>query len=111
MTLAYQDFWPGTLPMRRSPGGLAWEPMAVMLERVNAWRATCPGRVINVETLLLPVARKKAVNAGAGGMQVRWDDDHTWVQVVRVWYEVEGSPPVLPETGTGPGLAGGPPGG
>jgi hypothetical protein len=96
MTLAYQDFWPSTLPMRRAPGGVAWEPLAVMMERVNKWLETCTGRVINVETVLIPVAKKGPATATAGGTLVRWDEDHAWVQVVRVWYEVVVTPPVLP---------------
>ena len=76
---------------------MVWEPLTGVLERVNAWQAAKSVRVINVETLVLPVANREPVKPGEGGMMARWDEDQTWVQVVRVWHEpVAVTPPVLP---------------
>jgi hypothetical protein len=100
MALAYQDFWPMSSAVRRAPGGVAWEPLPAVIQRVNRWQADHRVRVINVETLLMPALKKEPLNPATGGVVVRWDEDHAQVQVVRVWYEelpAPVSPPVLPE--------------
>lgn len=86
--------------VRRAPGGVAWEPLPAVIQRVNRWQADHRVRVINVETLLMPALKKEPLNPATGGVVVRWDEDHAQVQVVRVWYEelpAPVSPPVLPE--------------
>ena len=103
MALAYQDFSPQSAPARRVRGGIAWEPLPGVLERVNAWQAGKSVRIINVETLVLPVGKRETVKPGEGGALARWDEDQAWVQVVRVWFEPLAAvvlPPVLaaPET-------------
>jgi hypothetical protein len=61
--------------------------MASVVERANQWIAGSGLRVVSVETLLLPAAKLAPPHAGAGGLTERWDEDHSWVQVVRVWLE------------------------
>jgi hypothetical protein len=98
MALAYEDFWPQSAPARRTRGGLAWEPLPGVLERVNNWQAGKRVRIINVETLVLPVSKGETVKPGEGATLARWDEDQAWVQVVRVWHEPLPVvlPPVLP---------------
>jgi hypothetical protein len=95
----------------RGSHGVQWEAIAAVVARANQWLADSGHRVVSVETLLLPSAKMAPPHAGAGGLTERWDEDHSWVQVVRVWYEtvVAGTPresQTLPATV--PGLLGGP---
>jgi len=98
MALAYEDFWPQSAPARRTRGGVVWEPLPGVLERVNHWQAGKSVRIINVETLVLPVSKGQMVKPGEGATLARWDEDQAWVQVVRVWHEPLPVilPPVLP---------------
>jgi hypothetical protein len=73
---------------------MAWEPLPGVLERVNNWRVGKSVRIINVETLILPVSKGETVKPGEGATLARWDEDQAWVQVVRVWHEP--MPVVLP---------------
>jgi hypothetical protein len=78
--------------------------MAGVVERVNQWQAQGGRRVLNVETLLLPVGKRDGVKPSDGGSFARWDEDYHWVQVVRVWHEPAPEavmPPVLTEPASG----------
>jgi hypothetical protein len=75
----------------RGSAGAQWEALATVVERANQWTASVNVRVVSVETLLLPAAKLAPPHSGAGGMMERWDEDHAWVQVVRVWVETVAS--------------------
>jgi hypothetical protein len=87
MPLAFRDFLPRQMAPARGSHGSQWEAVAAVVERANQWLAAAGFRVVSVETLLLPSAKFAPPHSGAGGLTERWDEDHTWVQVVRVWHE------------------------
>jgi hypothetical protein len=93
MALAYQDFTPHLLT---SPSArrMEWEMLPSVVIRVNQWLATAGLKAFTVETLVLPSSKSAPTNSNAGGVVERWDEDHAWIQVVRVWYEVP--PPATP---------------
>lgn len=88
MSLAFKDFTPRQMAPGRSVGASQWESLASVVERANQWLAAGGMQVVNVETLLLPAAKTIPPNSTAGGVVERWDEDHAWVQVVRVWHEI-----------------------
>lgn len=100
MPLAFRDFLPRQMAPARGSAGAQWEAVASVVERANQWLAAAGFRVISVETLLLPAAKLAPPHAGAGGLTERWDEDHSWVQVVRVWHETTatGAPSEQPAT-------------
>jgi len=87
MPLAFRDFLPRQMAPARGSQGAQWEAVASVVERANQWLAGAGLRVVSVETLLLPASKMAPPHAGAGGLSERWDEDHSWVQVVRVWHE------------------------
>ncbi len=93
MSLAHRDFWPQSVRDKHAPSGVSWEPLATVVARMNDWLAGSGLRALNVETLVFPAARDRAVNPAAGGQVDSWDRDRTWTQVIRVWYE---TPPPAP---------------
>ena len=88
MALAFRDFSPRSTPSKRGPGGLSWEPMPAVLARVDQWLAESGVQLVNIETLLVPVTHGKPTDSFSGGLAQRWDEDHAFAQIVRVWHQL-----------------------
>ncbi len=86
-----------------------WEPLTGVVARASQWLESAGLRAVSVETLLLPIGKNASPNSAAGSSVERWDEDHLWLQVVRVWHEAPsaGAPPVPPPA-PGRVLSGGP---
>jgi len=98
MSLAYRDFLPWA-PGAYGPGAVTeWEPLPMVVGRVNQWLTAGGLRAVSLETLLLPAAKRVPLNSNAGALLERCDEDYAWVQVVRVWYEVPPVAPILTES-------------
>jgi hypothetical protein len=88
MALAFRDFSPHLLSAPRRGVPSQWEPLPGVVARANQWLDSAGLRAVSVETLLLPVGKHAAPNPATGSSVERWDEDHFWLQVVRVWHEV-----------------------
>jgi len=106
MALAFRDFTPRQMAPARRGSPAQWEPMTGVIARANQWLETAGARAVNVETLLLPLGKSAQPISSSAGTVARWDEDHVWVQVVRVWHEVAG--PVISPPSLGGNLPGGP---
>jgi len=109
MALAFRDFSPHLLAAPRRGVAAQWEPLTGAVGRANQWLDTAGLKAVSIETLLLPVGKHAAPNPASGSNLERWDEDHQWLQVVRVWYEVPpGGGPTPPVAATpGRNLPGG----
>jgi len=105
MALAFRDFSPHMTATPRGGVPAQWEPLTGVVARANQWLDSAGLRALSVETLLLPVGKNAAPNPASGANVERWDEDHQWLQVVRVWHEtgVTAVPPkaVPPMSGAG----------
>jgi len=110
MALAFRDFSPHLLSAPRRGVATQWEPLPGVVARANQWLDSAGLRAVSVETLLLPVGRHAAPNPAAGSNVERWDEDHVWLQVVRVWHEVPVAnlpvPPTMSAAGPSQNLTG-----
>jgi hypothetical protein len=98
MAIAFRDFSPHLLSAPRRGVAAQWEPLVGVASRANQWLDSNGLRAVSVETLLLPVGKNATPNPASGANVERWDEDHQWLQVVRVWHEVPPTslPPVRP---------------
>ena len=96
MALAFRDFSPHLLAAPRRGVVGQWEPLTGVVGRANQWLDSAGLKALNVETLLLPVGKNASPNPASGSNVERWDEDHQWLQVVRVWYEAPPSPGLVP---------------
>ena len=87
MPLAFRDFSPHLLSAPRRGVATQWEPLTGVVARASQWLDGAGLRAISIETLLLPVSKHATPNPSAGSNLERWDEDHLWLQVVRVWHE------------------------
>jgi len=87
MSLAFRDFSPRLMAPARGGSPAQWEPVASVVQRANQWLESQGLQAMNVETLLLPMGKTAQPLSSAAGSLERWDEDHQWVQVVRVWHE------------------------
>ncbi len=106
MALVFQDFTPRLMARARRGGPAQWEPVTAVVQRASQWLELAGMRAVNVETLLLPLAKSAQPLSSAAGSYERWDEDHQWVQVIRVWYEAQA--PVVSPPSLGGSLPGGP---
>ncbi len=98
MALAFRDFSPRLMAPARRGSPAQWEPVVSVVQRANQWLESEGLRAVNVETLLLPMGKTAQPLSSTAGSVERWDEDHIWVQVVRVWHEANVSqyaPPPL----------------
>jgi hypothetical protein len=95
MPLTFRDFTPRLMAPARGGIPAQWEPVAAVVQRANQWLESSGQRALNVETLLLPLAKTAQPLPSSPGNLERWDEDHQWVQVVRVWIEAS-VPPSMP---------------
>jgi len=109
MALAFRDFSPHLLAAPRRGVAAQWEPLPGVVTRANQWLDSAGLRAVSVETLLLPVGKNAAPNPASGSNLERWDEDHQWLQVVRVWYEAPtiGAPVPPPVASAGRSLTSG----
>ncbi len=96
MALAFRDFSPHLLSAPRRGIATQWEPLIGVVGRANQWLDANGLRAVSVETLLLPVGKNATPNPASGSNVERWDEDHLWLQVVRVWHEVPPAGPPVP---------------
>ncbi len=99
MALAFRDFSPHLLAAPRRGVAAQWEPLTGAVGRANQWLGAAGLKAISIETLLLPIGKNASPNPASGSNLERWDEDHLWLQVVRVWYEA------LPGTAAAPPVA------
>jgi len=100
MALAFRDFSPRSSPSKRGPGGMTWEPMPAVLARVDQWLAESGVQLVNIETLLVPVVHGNPTDSFSGALAERWDEDHAFAQIVRVWHHI-----LAPVAAAAPALA------
>jgi hypothetical protein len=105
MALAFRDFSPHLLSAPRRGVATQWEPLTGVVARANQWLDSAGLRVVNIETLLLPVSKHATPNPAAGSNLERWDEDHLWLQVVRVWHEAPSAGAPVPPPPPTPGRA------
>lgn len=79
MQIAYKDFAP--LLLKKAFLGNEYEDLTGMVARVNEWIAQDGIKVINIETVIMPV-RKKSTSE-----PYLYDQDQSMFQAIRVWYE------------------------
>ena len=96
MALAFRDFSPHLLSAPRRGVPTQWEPLTNVVTRANQWLDSAGLRAVSIETLLVPVSKHAAPNPTAGSNLERWDEDHLWLQVVRVWHEVPVTSAAIP---------------
>lgn len=106
MALVFRDFTPRQMAPARRGSPAQWETVEAVVQRANQWLESAGLRALNVETLQFSLNKSGQPISSVAGSVERWDEDHVWVQVVRVWYEVSLAPAKMP-----PPLAGGMPGG
>ncbi len=94
MALAFHDFTPRQVAPARRGSPAQWEPVAAVVQRASQWLEMSGLRAISIETLLLPLGKNAQPISATTGSHERWDEDHLWVQVVRVWHEA--APSVTP---------------
>ena len=85
----YKDFAPKILEKRTFFKGATFETFEVALAAANAWIKSQTIKVLNIETIVLPIlmsqelgptdANVPAGNLGLGG----------WHQFIRVWFEAQ----------------------
>jgi hypothetical protein len=105
MALAFRDFTPRQMTPARHGSPAQWEPVAGLVQRADQWLASAGLRALNVETLQFSLNKNGQPISSVSGSAERWDEDHVWVQVVRVWYETPNAP-----VNTPPALASNAPG-
>lgn len=85
MAIRFRDFPPDETD-RHWLAGPSYAPLKESVERANEWIAAKGASVLNVETVLIP-----NLGDGSPGETKRVTGEWiTWIQVVRVWYIVEG---------------------
>ncbi len=93
MPLAFRDFTPRQMAPARRGSPAQWEPVAGVVQRASQWLEAAKLRALNVETIALSLNKNGQPLSTVAGNLERWDEDHMWVQVVRVWYEEPGNQP------------------
>lgn len=87
MGIAFQDFLPATIQSQGAFGPVnSYSTTDELVKWANGWIEAQGADVVNVETLVLPNAKREGVIEAERGHFPEGDYKTNWFQVVRVWY-------------------------